>query len=40
MLEVGPGKVLTGLMRRISKNTKMANVEDGASWEMAKELLV
>jgi [acyl-carrier-protein] S-malonyltransferase len=39
VLEVGPGKVLTGLMRRISKETQMANVEDGASWEKAKELL-
>jgi [acyl-carrier-protein] S-malonyltransferase len=39
VLEVGPGKVLTGLMRRISKDTKMANVEDEASWEKAKELL-
>ncbi|NWF53335.1 MAG: ACP S-malonyltransferase [Syntrophaceae bacterium] len=39
VLEVGPGKVLAGLMRRISKDTKMANVEDGASWEKAKELL-
>jgi [acyl-carrier-protein] S-malonyltransferase len=39
VLEVGPGKVLTGLMRRINKDTKMANVEDGASWEKAKELL-
>jgi [acyl-carrier-protein] S-malonyltransferase len=39
VLEVGPGKVLTGLMRRVSKDTKMANVEDGASWEKAKELL-
>jgi [acyl-carrier-protein] S-malonyltransferase len=39
VLEVGPGKVLTGLMRRISKDTKMTNVEDGASWEKAKELL-
>jgi [acyl-carrier-protein] S-malonyltransferase len=39
VLEVGPGKVLTGLMRRISKDTEMANVEDGASWEKAKELL-
>jgi [acyl-carrier-protein] S-malonyltransferase len=39
VLEVGPGKVLTGLMRRISKDTKTANVEDGASWQMAQELL-
>ncbi|MBP1724216.1 MAG: fabD [Deltaproteobacteria bacterium] len=39
VLEVGPGKVLSGLMRRISRDIKMANVEDGASWEKAKELL-
>jgi [acyl-carrier-protein] S-malonyltransferase len=39
MLEVGPGKVLSGLMRRISRDAKMVNVEDGASWEKAKELL-
>ncbi|HSR12112.1 MAG TPA: ACP S-malonyltransferase, partial [Thermodesulfobacteriota bacterium] len=39
VLEVGPGKVLSGLMRRINRDVKMANVEDGASWEKAKELL-
>jgi [acyl-carrier-protein] S-malonyltransferase len=39
VLEVGPGKVLSGLMRRISRDAKMVNVEDGASWEKAKELL-
>jgi [acyl-carrier-protein] S-malonyltransferase len=39
VLEVGPGKVLSGLMRRISRDAKMANVEDGASWEKAQELL-
>ncbi len=38
-LEVGPGKVLSGLMRRISRDLKMANVEDGQSWEKARELL-
>ena len=32
VLEVGPGKVLTGLMRRIRKEMKTANVEDGPSW--------
>jgi [acyl-carrier-protein] S-malonyltransferase len=39
VLEVGPGKVLSGLMRRISRDAKMVNVEDGASWEKAKDLL-
>ena len=39
VMEVGPGKVLSGLMRRISREAKMANVEDGASWEKAQELL-
>ncbi len=38
-LEVGPGKVLSGLMRRISRDMKMAGVEDGQSWEKAQELL-
>lgn len=39
VVEVGPGKVLSGLMRRISRDVKTANVEDGASWEKVKELL-
>jgi [acyl-carrier-protein] S-malonyltransferase len=39
VMEVGPGKVLSGLMRRISREAKMANVEDGTSWEKAQELL-
>ncbi|MDH4266208.1 MAG: ACP S-malonyltransferase [Deltaproteobacteria bacterium] len=39
VLEVGPGKVLTGLMRRISKDLGVANVEDGPSWEKAQALL-
>jgi len=39
VLEVGPGKVLSGLMRRISREVKMANVEDGPSWEKAQALL-
>ena len=30
-IEVGPGKVLSGLMRQISRNVKMLNVEDAAS---------
>ena len=32
-IEVGPGKVLTGLMRQIDRNQKTANVEDSASLE-------
>jgi len=39
VLEVGPGKVLSGLMRRISRDIKMANVEDGPSWQKAQDLL-
>jgi [acyl-carrier-protein] S-malonyltransferase len=38
-LEVGPGKVLSGLLRRINREVKVANVEDGQSWEKARELL-
>ena len=32
-IEVGPGKVLTGLMRQIDRNQKTLNVEDSASLE-------
>jgi [acyl-carrier-protein] S-malonyltransferase len=39
VLEVGPGKVLSGLMRRIRKEVPTANVEDGATWEKVKGLL-
>ena len=39
VLEVGPGKVLSGLMRRISRDIKMDNVEDGPSWQKAQEFL-
>jgi [acyl-carrier-protein] S-malonyltransferase len=39
VLEVGPGKVLSGLMRRISRDIQMANVEDGPSWQKAQDLL-
>jgi [acyl-carrier-protein] S-malonyltransferase len=34
-LEVGPGKVLTGLMRQISREVKCFNVEDAASLKNA-----
>jgi [acyl-carrier-protein] S-malonyltransferase len=39
VLEVGPGKVLSGLMRRIRKEVPTANVEDGTTWEKVKTLL-
>jgi [acyl-carrier-protein] S-malonyltransferase len=35
-VEVGPGKVLTGLMRQIKREMKCLNVEDGASLEAAR----
>jgi [acyl-carrier-protein] S-malonyltransferase len=34
-VEVGPGKVLTGLMRQISKDVRCLNVEDSASLKSA-----
>ncbi len=34
-VEVGPGKVLTGLMRQISREVKCFNVEDTASLKSA-----
>jgi [acyl-carrier-protein] S-malonyltransferase len=34
-VEVGPGKVLTGLMRQISKDVRCFNVEDSASLKSA-----
>ena len=40
VLEVGPGKVLSGLMRRISREVPTANVEDGATWEKAQRTLI
>lgn len=39
VLEVGPGKVLSGLLRRISREIPCANVEDGATWEKVQGLL-
>lgn len=35
LVELGPGKVLSGLVKRISKGLKIFNVEDGASLESA-----
>ncbi len=32
-IEVGPGKVLSGLMRQIDRNQETSNVEDSASLE-------
>jgi [acyl-carrier-protein] S-malonyltransferase len=39
MVEVGPGKVLSGLARRIDKNVEVVNVEDPASLEKALAVL-
>ncbi len=39
-IEVGPGKVLSGLMRQIDRNQSAANVEDNASLETAIEALI
>jgi [acyl-carrier-protein] S-malonyltransferase len=38
-VEVGPGKVLSGLMRQISREVKTLNVEDAASLESTKTAL-
>jgi [acyl-carrier-protein] S-malonyltransferase len=38
-VEVGPGKVLSGLMRQINRDVKMLNVEDAASLEVTKAAL-
>jgi [acyl-carrier-protein] S-malonyltransferase len=35
VLELGPGRVLGGLVRRISKNIRTLNVEDARSLEQA-----
>lgn len=39
MVELGPGKVLSGLVRRISKEIVVANVEDPASLDKTLEVL-
>jgi [acyl-carrier-protein] S-malonyltransferase len=39
MVEVGPGKVLSGLVRRIAKDVEVVNVEDRASLEKALAVL-
>jgi [acyl-carrier-protein] S-malonyltransferase len=38
-VEAGPGKVLTGLMRQISRDVKTLNVEDAASLEATRSAL-
>ena len=38
-IEVGPGKVLTGLMRQIDRNQATANVEDSASLQKTLDIL-
>ena len=38
-VEVGPGKVLSGLMRQINRDVNCANVEDAASLEAARAKL-
>jgi len=39
-IEVGPGKVLSGLMRQIDRSQSAANVEDSASLETTLEALI
>jgi [acyl-carrier-protein] S-malonyltransferase len=38
-IEVGPGKVLCGLMRQIDRSKKCLNVEDDASLQKAMQAL-
>jgi [acyl-carrier-protein] S-malonyltransferase len=38
-VEVGPGKVLSGLMRQTNRDVKMLNVEDAASLEATRDAL-
>ncbi|HEX5883493.1 MAG TPA: hypothetical protein VFY67_03005, partial [Pyrinomonadaceae bacterium] len=38
-VEVGPGKVLSGLMRQINREVKTLNVEDAASLESTRTAL-
>jgi [acyl-carrier-protein] S-malonyltransferase len=39
LFEVGPGKVLSGLMRQINRDVNCVNVEDAASLEAARAKL-
>lgn len=38
-IEVGPGKVLSGIVKRMNKEAKLYNVEDSASLALAMEVL-
>jgi [acyl-carrier-protein] S-malonyltransferase len=38
-VEIGPGKVLSGLVRQIDRNLSCVNIEDGASLRAAREAL-
>jgi [acyl-carrier-protein] S-malonyltransferase len=38
-VEVGPGKVLTGLLRQIDRSVRVFNVEDSASLQATMEKL-
>jgi len=38
-VEIGPGKVLSGLVRQIDRNVRCVNVEDEASLRAAREAL-
>lgn len=39
-IEIGPGKVLSGLVRQINRDVRCVNVEDAASLRSARETLV
>ena len=38
-VEIGPGKVLSGLVRQINREVRCVNVEDAASLRSAREAL-
>jgi [acyl-carrier-protein] S-malonyltransferase len=39
-IEIGPGKVLTGLIKRIVPDTRILNIEDRGSFENTVEVLL
>jgi [acyl-carrier-protein] S-malonyltransferase len=39
VIEIGPGKVLSGLMRQTNRDVRCLNVEDAASLEAARAAL-